>query len=112
MPGIGVGAQVQGFQDLHLRAVEPFQGALHADPAAGPGGEGCEVRHAGGNEVRPRGEQGPQRIIAACLQFLAERADKGHQSNVTFRPVLRVRRRAATPSITSKSISRNATGSP
>ena len=85
VPGIGVGAQVQGFQDLHLRAVEPFECPLHADASAGAGGEGGEVRDAGRNQVRPRGEQGPQRFVASCLKFLAERADEGHRSNVTFR---------------------------
>ena len=88
VPGVRVRAQVQGFEDLHLRAVQPLQGALHADAAAGAGSEGGEVRHARGDQVRPRGEKGPQRVIAACLQFLAQRADKRHQCKATSRPAL------------------------
>ena len=80
----------------------PLARAARAAKSGTPG----EIR-SGRAENRARSESS----LRAC-QFLAERANKGHQSNVTFRPVLRVRRRAATPSITRKSISRKASGSP
>lgn len=83
MSGVCVGTQMEGFEDLHFRLGESLQGPLDTDPGAGPGRECRKVRRHGGDEVRPRGKQSPQRGIAARLEFLAERSNQGHQFNVT-----------------------------
>ena len=83
--GVRVGAQMKRLQHLHLGSVKTLQGALDADPGAGPCRQRRKIRDRGRQQVRPRRKEGPQRVIAACLQLFAERADKGHQSNVTAR---------------------------
>ena len=112
MSGVRVGAQVQRLQDLHFRPVQPLQRALHADAAlaraasAGKSGTPGEMRSGRAEN------KSTQRVVAACLQFLAERANKRHQSNVTvarrLRPGGGPRRRRSRRN----SISKKASGSP
>ena len=70
--GVRIGAQVECFEDLHLRPVKPLQRTLHAEPGAGPRREGAEVGDRRRDEVRPGVEECTQGIVAACLQLLAQ----------------------------------------